>query len=77
MTAPQDVREEHLSPEVPELLPNLSGDDDAIESSTSSDNLMLPAGGKPNNLEEEITQACNSVLSVVWEEVNESDICIR
>ena len=61
---------------MPEFLPNSSGDDDAIESSASSDNLMLPAGGKPNNLDEEIAQACNAFFSVVWEEVNEN-ICME
>lgn len=72
LTTAQDIREEHplLSPEVPEFLPNSSGDDDAIESSASSDNLMLPAGGKPNNLDEEIAQACNAFFSVVWEEID-------
>jgi hypothetical protein len=72
MTSAQDMREEHplLSPEIPELLPNLSGNDDAIETITSNDNLMPPASGKPNNLEEEIAQACNSLLGVVWEQVN-------
>ena len=71
MTASHDMREEHpiISPEAPEFLPSSTGNDETSEKSTSSDNLMLPPSGKPNNLEEEITQTCNSILSVVWEEV--------
>lgn len=71
MTVSQDMREEHpiLSPEVPEFLPSSSGSDEASEKITRSDNVLLPPAGKPNNLEEEITQTCNAILSVVWEEV--------
>lgn len=72
MTTSQDMREEHpmLSPEVPEFSPSTTGVDESSEkSTTSSDNIMLLPAGKPNNLEEEITQACNSIFSVVWEEV--------
>ena len=66
------MREEHpmLSPEVPEFSPITTGVDESSEkSTTSSDNIMLLPAGKPNNLEEEITQACSSIFSVVWEEV--------
>ena len=71
MTSAHDVREEHplLSPETPELLPNFPGDNDALGSNTISDNLMLPAGGKPDNLEEEIAHARSCIVGVVWEEV--------
>ncbi|XP_028416243.1 GATOR complex protein WDR59-like isoform X1 [Dendronephthya gigantea] len=71
-TAPQETREEHplLSPEVPEFRPNLSSDDVGIESSTSSDSLNVLARGKPNNLEGEITQACNTIHDIVLEEVD-------
>lgn len=77
MSTTQEVSEEHslLSPEVSEFITNSSTDEDAIDSSPSVDNVMLPASGKPNNLEEEITQACNSIVGVAWEEVNYYPFC--